>query len=105
VGDVLSSILNEAQSAKDEITKIAVAVEEQSAATEEVTKNIETTSSIAQDIEKLSDSVSVEVSKLAQVGEELRGVTTSVPTKAARQSCLRLQKMITVYSWAKSLPV
>ncbi len=45
-GSSLNSVLGAVQKVKDESTKIAVAVEEKSAETEEVTKDIEATSSI-----------------------------------------------------------
>src|SRR5208283_5429582 len=41
MGDALNAILAEMQKLKDEVTKIAASVEQQSATTEEVTKNIE----------------------------------------------------------------
>jgi methyl-accepting chemotaxis protein len=92
VGDALNSILGEIQKVKDEVTKIAAAVEEQSATTEQVTINIESTSSIAGEIEKLADSVSIEVAKLAAVADELRVATAGVRTQGGAVIMLELAK-------------
>ncbi|MDA8083794.1 MAG: methyl-accepting chemotaxis protein [Nitrospiraceae bacterium] len=92
VGDSLQAILSEIQKVKDEITKIAVAVEEQSATTSEVAQNIETTSAIARDIEEMAGKAHAEVSRLSEVADELRSITSGVKTKGGAMVMLELAK-------------
>lgn len=92
VGESLNTILSEMDKVKDEITKIATAVEEQSATTGEVAKNIEDTSSIAHDIEEMSGRALREVVRLTEVAEELRGITGGVRTKGSAVVMLELAK-------------
>ncbi|HEX8949315.1 MAG TPA: methyl-accepting chemotaxis protein [Dissulfurispiraceae bacterium] len=92
VGVSLHTILVEVQKVKDEITKIATAVEEQSTTTDEVAKNIENTSAIARDIEGMSGKVLDEVLRLTQVADELRGITAGVRTKGGAVVMLELAK-------------
>lgn len=76
VGNSLQGIVEAVQNVRDQIAQIATAVDEQSAASEEVAKNIEKTSSIALDMEKMSDDVMKEVSVIADVAHRLRNSTS-----------------------------
>jgi methyl-accepting chemotaxis protein len=72
VGESLGHIVDSVQRARDQIVQIATAVEEQSSASEEVTLNIEKTSHIAGDMEKMASDVMEEVNKLSLTAETLR---------------------------------
>jgi methyl-accepting chemotaxis protein len=90
VGDSLQGILSGVRKVKDEVMKIAVAVEEQSSTTEEVARNIEITSSIARDSEEMSGRVLAEVMRLTAVADELRVITAGVKTKGGAVVMLEL---------------
>ena len=92
MGDALNAILAAMRKLQDEVTKIATSVEEQSATTEEVTKNIESTSTIAREIERLAAGVSTEVMNLTSVADELRDETAGVKTKGGAVIMLELAK-------------
>ncbi len=72
VGESLDHIVSSVQRVKEEITHIATAVDEQAAASEEVTHNIEKTSQIAQQMESMSKDVMGQVDKLYGVTESLK---------------------------------
>jgi methyl-accepting chemotaxis protein len=72
VGSSLQAILEAVQKVRDQITQIATAVDEQSAASEEVARNIEKTSSIANDMEKMSADVMKDVNVLTDVAQRLK---------------------------------
>ncbi len=80
VGESLNHIVESVHKVRDQITQIATAVDEQSAASEEVAKNIEKTSVIARDMEKMSGDVTHEVNKLTRVSEELKNSTAGFKT-------------------------
>lgn len=81
VGNALHDIVEAVQRVRDQITQIATAVDEQSAASEEVARNIEKTSAIARDMEKMSGEVMHEVNTLTSIAEELRNSTAGFKTK------------------------
>ncbi len=84
VGDAFLSIEKVAQRARDEITHIAAAVEEQSSASEEIAKNIEKTSTITKKMDEMSDAVSREVDLLAGITEEVRSAASWFKTRNGR---------------------
>jgi methyl-accepting chemotaxis protein len=81
VSKTLASIVESVQKSRDQITRIAAAVEQQSATADEVAANIDKTSGIARDIEKLSSDVTHEVYGLSAVVEELRSAVASFKTR------------------------
>ncbi|MBF0566089.1 MAG: methyl-accepting chemotaxis protein [Nitrospirae bacterium] len=81
VGETLVSIVDAVAQVRDQIMQIATAVDEQSAVSEDVAKNIEKTLNIAKDIEHMSDEVMSEVNGLSGVAEDLRNSTGSFRTK------------------------
>ncbi len=81
VGDAFLSIEKVAQRARDEITHIATAVEEQSSASDEIAKNIEKTSSITKKMEEMSDAISREVDLLAGITGEVRSAASLFKTR------------------------
>lgn len=83
VGASLSSIVTTVEKVRDQITRIATAVDEQSAAADEVTKNIDLTSTIAGDLESMSSNVMSEVNRLADTADELRNGTAGFKTKGS----------------------
>ncbi len=92
VGGSLNDIVDAVQKARDQITQIATSVEEQSAASEEVTNNIEKTSVIAQNMEAMSKDVMHEVSGLIRIAEELRNSTAGFKTTGSELMILDLAK-------------
>ncbi|MGD1075222.1 MAG: methyl-accepting chemotaxis protein [Thermodesulfovibrionales bacterium] len=81
VGGSLESIVEAVLKAREQIIQIAAAVEEQSAAAEEVSRNIERTSAIAKNMETMSADVKGEVSRLFSVADELRCSTSGFSLK------------------------
>ncbi len=80
LNNVLETIVESVQKVRDEITHIAAAVEEQSAASEEVANNIEKTSIISKDMEKMAADVMQEIDKLTGVAGELKTATEKIKT-------------------------
>lgn len=81
VGESLTHIVDSVQKVRDQIIQIATAVDEQSAASEEVASNIEKTSLISKDMEVMSDEVMHEVNGLIKIAEELKNATSTFKTK------------------------
>jgi methyl-accepting chemotaxis protein len=80
LNNVLETIVESVQKVRDGITQIATAVDQQSAASEEVSNNIEKTLSVSKDTEKMADDVMVEINKLVNVAEALRTATAEIKT-------------------------
>lgn len=78
--NVLDTIVESVQKVRDQITQIATAVDEQSAASEEVAGTIEKTSAIAKDMEKMADDVMQEVNVLTKIAEKLRNSISGFKT-------------------------
>ena len=78
--NVLDTIVESITHVKDQINQIATAVEEQSATASEVATNIEATSNISRDLERLAGGVTDEVAKLADIAEELARATANIKT-------------------------
>ena len=75
LNNVLQTIVESVQTVRDQITQIASAADEQSAAAEEIVKNIDDTSAIAMDIEKMLGDVMHEVNVLTKIADELKAST------------------------------
>ncbi len=80
VGNSLQSIVKSVLEVRDQVTQIATAVDEQSAASDEVTKNMEQTSVISKEMENMSEDVMCEVNSLTTIAEELRSSTSGFRT-------------------------
>lgn len=80
LNNVLESIVESIRKVRDQIDQIAAAVEEQSAASEEVANNIEKTSIISKDMELMSHDVLHEVNGLVKTAEELKNSTAGFKT-------------------------
>src|SRR5208337_341839 len=72
VGDSLTHIVDSVKKVEDQITQIATAVDEQASVAGEVTSNIEKTSRISQDMEKMAHEAMDEVNRLHGVAESLK---------------------------------
>jgi methyl-accepting chemotaxis protein len=81
IGNALTSIVGEVQRVRDQIMRIATAVEEQSTASEDVAGNIEKTASIARDMESMAGDVMQEVNGLADIAVELNEITRRIRTQ------------------------
>ncbi|MBF0558283.1 MAG: CZB domain-containing protein [Nitrospirae bacterium] len=92
LNNVLHTIVESVQTASDQITHIASAIEEQSAASLEVTTNIEMSSSISKNMEDMSDEVLHEISRLIAIADDLRSATEKVKTKDSEMIMLELAK-------------
>ncbi len=92
VGGSLDHIVKDVQGVKDQITNIAAAVDQQSAASEEVARNIEKTSAISKDTEKMADDVMHEVNSLTKIVENLRSFTAEFKTKGNELMILDIAK-------------
>ncbi len=86
VGDAFLSIEKVAQKARDEITHIAAAVEEQSSASEEIAKNIEKTSVITRQMEEMSNTVAREVDVLVGITGEVRNAASWFKNRNGNQA-------------------
>ncbi len=67
----LGNIVSSSEQVRDQILQIATAVDQQSATSEEIAKNITSTSTIAKEIEGVSGQVMFEVNKLVEITEVL----------------------------------
>ncbi len=83
VGISLSDIVKAVENANDQITRIAAAMEQQSATSEEVASNIEKTSGIADDQREGAARVIQEISGLIKVTDELRALATRFRVKGS----------------------
>ena len=92
LNNVLQAIVESIQKVRDEITQIATAVEEQSAASEQVTANIERSSNISKDMETMSDDVLREVSGLVKTAEALRNSSAGFKTRGGELMILDMAK-------------
>jgi methyl-accepting chemotaxis protein len=72
LGGTLTEIVDSVKSVQDQIGQIATAVEEQSSTSEEIARNIASTSAIAQKIEGLSGEVMEDARSLSDIAENLR---------------------------------
>jgi methyl-accepting chemotaxis protein len=77
---------------RGEIARVAVAVEEQSSASEDVAKNSEKTSAIAVEMEKMATEVTHQVNGLTHVAEELRNAASGFKTRLDSLMILDLAK-------------
>ncbi len=80
LNNVLETIVESITKVKDQINQIATAVEEQSATAAEISKNIESTSTISRDMEKMADKVTGEVQHLSGIAAELGRATADIKT-------------------------
>lgn len=92
LGNALIHIVESVNRVKDQITQIATAVDEQSAASEEVAKNIEKTSEIAKEMEKISSDVMISVNDLTKIVEDLRNATGGFKTEQSQFMIIDLAK-------------
>ncbi|RJQ56660.1 MAG: methyl-accepting chemotaxis protein [Nitrospiraceae bacterium] len=76
VENSLNHIVEAVHRVRDQITQIALAVEKQSAVSEDVARNIENTYGIAIEMEKMSDEVMTEVNSLTGITVELKSSTS-----------------------------
>ncbi len=72
LNNVLNTIVESVQLVRDQITQIATAVEEQSAASEDVVKNIEATAAISMEMEKMAGNVLYQIENLSGIGNNLK---------------------------------
>lgn len=81
VGDTLESIVNSALNTNQMISQIAVTVEQQSATSEEITKNINESAKIAAELESISQTIVRHSYEILKVSSDLRHTVSSVKTK------------------------
>lgn len=92
VGIALKQIVEAFQKVKEQITHIATALEEQSAAAEDIVKHIEKTQSIADEVEKMADDVPHQSTILTELSENTRSLTGSFKTKSTELMIIDLAK-------------
>jgi methyl-accepting chemotaxis protein len=78
----LGNIVSSSEQVRDQIMQIATAVEQQSASSEEIARNITSTSGIAKEIEAVSSQVMSEVNKLVEITQVLGSSAAQFKTKA-----------------------
>ncbi|OPY03856.1 MAG: Methyl-accepting chemotaxis protein 4 [Syntrophorhabdus sp. PtaB.Bin184] len=82
VEESLGNIVSSSEQVRDQILQIATAVEQQSASSEEIARNITSTSGIAKEIEAVSGQVMFEVNKLVEITQVLGNAAAQFKTKA-----------------------
>jgi len=82
VEESLGNIVSSSEQVRDQILQIATAVEQQSASSEEIARNITSTSGIAKEIEAVSGQVMFEVNKLVEITQLLGNAAAQFKTKA-----------------------
>jgi methyl-accepting chemotaxis protein len=80
LNNVLETVVDSIKKVRDQIYQIATAVEEQSATAAEVAMNIESTSNISKDMEKMANDVTGEVQNLSGIAAELERATANIKT-------------------------
>lgn len=88
----LDSIVFAVQEMKDQITRIASGVDQQSSTTEDMVSNLEKTSKITRDTEGMSEEMLKEVGILVKVTEDLREHTSTIKTAGSAVIMLELAK-------------
>ncbi|MCX8069397.1 MAG: hypothetical protein N2738_02710, partial [Thermodesulfovibrionales bacterium] len=76
VGNVLKEIVGSIEESKEQMTRIASAVVEQSATTEVVARNIDATASISRDVEQMAINTMRESDNLLEVVNKLKETTS-----------------------------
>lgn len=81
VGEALLSILSVIRNVRDQIILIATAVDEQSSATEDISRNIKDTAAIAKDVEKMTEEFIQGIRELTNISEDLKKSVAGFRTK------------------------
>ncbi len=92
LNNVLQTVVESVQKVGAEITQISTAVVEQSSATEDVLKNIEQTSAIAKEMDRMAHDLMHEVSSMIKMTEELRDTDTGFKTIGSELMMLDIAK-------------
>lgn len=92
VGSALDNICGAVLSLRDQIAQIATAIEEQSATTAEVSRNVEESSMLAREIETLAESLKAELGSQVNMGELLRSATAGFKTTGSELMILDVAK-------------
>ncbi len=92
VGNVLHEIVNANHDVRDQISRIATAVDEQSATAEDVVKSVETMSNISQTMESGTVEIMKEITKMITSAEVLRKAITGFITRGGELLILDLAK-------------
>ncbi|MBF0506448.1 MAG: cache domain-containing protein [Nitrospirae bacterium] len=95
IKDVMSALEGIAEAvmkSNDQMTQIAAGVEEQSAAAEEVTKNIENTTGIAKETEHMASEVLKATNRIIDVVEDLRKSFIGFRTKGSAAAMIEVAK-------------
>ncbi len=80
VGNALNEIVRSIEDSKEQMTRIAAAVVEQSATTEEVAKNINATASISEEVEAMAANTMQQADRLLLIMERLKETTSGFKT-------------------------
>jgi len=92
VGEALTDIVEKVQSARDQITRIAAAVDQQSSTARSVAGNVENQLAGSKLIDEMSQDSLKGVSSLIAIAEDLRKVTTEFKTNGGHIQMLKLAK-------------
>jgi methyl-accepting chemotaxis protein len=92
VGESLDQMVKGIQRVRDQITRIATAVDEQSAASEQVARSAESTSTIAREIDNMSGDVMHQIFEMIQIAEELRNSSIGIRTSGKESMAFELAK-------------
>ncbi|MBF0590602.1 MAG: CZB domain-containing protein [Nitrospirae bacterium] len=92
VGTTLKDIVEAALEVRDQITLIATAMEQQSATSSDIVKNVERTTGISQEMVKHSDEVTSGINRMIVMSEELRKASSGFITKGGELLVLDLAK-------------
>lgn len=92
VGQALEQIVESVRNLQGQVTQIATAVEEQSAASHEMARSIDRTSEIAVHIENMSEEVEQAIEKLTSIDDEIRNSTSGFKTRIDSETMLELAR-------------
>jgi len=92
MGDALGLAEASVKKARDEIMQIATAVEQQSTATEEITRTIEDSSRISGEIFREAREVLMEIDSMTGIIDDLRASFLGINTRGAKKMILNLAK-------------
>ena len=92
MGVSLDGIRTVVNGARERVTQIAVAVEQQATASEQITKNIDNAARIAKVTEKSATGIAEDANRLVEIEESLRGSVLLFKTSGSHKSMLDIGK-------------
>ena len=92
VGEYLNHMVELFNSIKEEISRVATSVEEQTSASKEIARSISGSELIAQEVENISDEIMNQVKVLSEIGDKLMELTSNFKVKLSDENIIKITK-------------